>query len=265
MLLSIRSHERDRHTLGTETTGTTDAVHVGVGISGEVVVDHDVDVLDVDTAGAQVGRDEDAGVVRLEVVEHLGTAAAATVAVLSLDLPVEGSGREGGFAEHGVQFVSAVGGVNEDDHLVELDIVEDLDKLAVLLVLGERGVVLLESVKDELVLLADERDDEGILHEHGARLRGFLGEGGGKHHDLLFLRGLEEERLHLVAHVAAAGGEDLVTLVDDEVLDVRQVQERSSVAWVGLGQIEEAPGGADDDVRGLVSLQELDVVLLALT
>jgi hypothetical protein len=45
---------------------------------------------------------------------------------------------------------------NEDHALVELDVVQDVDELAVLLVLGELAGVLLEALEGELLLIVDE-------------------------------------------------------------------------------------------------------------
>ena len=42
----------------TESSRSSDSVQVGFGHLGEVEVDDDVDGLDVDTSGEQVGRDE---------------------------------------------------------------------------------------------------------------------------------------------------------------------------------------------------------------
>ena len=45
---------------------------------------------------------------------------------------------------------------NKDHALVELDVVQDVDELAVLLVLGELAGVLLEALEGELLLIVDE-------------------------------------------------------------------------------------------------------------
>merc|ERR1712137_1393294 len=53
--------EVDGHTLTTETTGTTDSVDVVLPVGGQVVVDNQGHLLDVDTTGQQVRGDEDTG------------------------------------------------------------------------------------------------------------------------------------------------------------------------------------------------------------
>lgn len=46
------------NTLTTETTATTDTMDVVLAVGGEIVVDDERDLLDVDTTGEQVGGDE---------------------------------------------------------------------------------------------------------------------------------------------------------------------------------------------------------------
>ncbi len=53
--------EVDRNTLLTETTGTTNAVDVVLKGGGEIVVDDEGDLLNVDTTSEEVGGDEDTG------------------------------------------------------------------------------------------------------------------------------------------------------------------------------------------------------------
>jgi len=48
-LVRLAGNERDRKTLGSETTGTTNAVQVRVSITWEVIVDGQVDTLDINT------------------------------------------------------------------------------------------------------------------------------------------------------------------------------------------------------------------------
>lgn len=67
-LVLFRADKRDSQTLGTETTGTTDAVEVRVGISGQIVVDGKVDTLNVDATTEDIGSNADALVELLELL-----------------------------------------------------------------------------------------------------------------------------------------------------------------------------------------------------
>lgn len=63
--------EGDGETLGTEATGTADAVEVRVRLVGHVVVDGDIDALNVDTAAEDVGGDTNTGLELLELLVTL--------------------------------------------------------------------------------------------------------------------------------------------------------------------------------------------------
>lgn len=67
-----------------ETAGASDAVEVGLRVLGEVKVDDDIDGLDVDAAGEEVGADEVAADAVSEVVED-----AVTVGLEHLSVRVE--------------------------------------------------------------------------------------------------------------------------------------------------------------------------------
>jgi hypothetical protein len=67
------AHERDGETLGSETTGTTDTVKVGIGLVGHVVVDSDVDTLNIDTTTEDVSGDTDTSLELLELLVALDT------------------------------------------------------------------------------------------------------------------------------------------------------------------------------------------------
>ena len=68
VLVLVAAHERDGQTLGAETTSTTDAVEVRIGIGREIVVDREVDALDVDTTAEDVRGHADALVEVLELL-----------------------------------------------------------------------------------------------------------------------------------------------------------------------------------------------------
>ena len=55
--LVILGDKVDGHTLASETAGTTDAVEVVLGLGGEVKVDDEGHLLDVDTTSEKVGGD----------------------------------------------------------------------------------------------------------------------------------------------------------------------------------------------------------------
>jgi hypothetical protein len=179
LLVLLRADEADCHTLGTETTGTTDTVEVAVGIGGQVVVDGQVDTLDIDTTTEDVGGDANTLLEILELLVALDT-------LLLADTGVHGDGAEGR--------------LDKDDDLVVLQLVKKVVEFAVLLGLSKLDIVLLETVKSEfrlflLNVLA------GVAHEFPADRKNFLRKGGGEHHDLLLGGCDTEDFLHIAAHV----------------------------------------------------------------
>lgn len=67
------AHEGDGETLGTETTGTTDTVQVGIGLGGQIVVDGKVNALNIDTTSEDIGGNTDTLVEFLELLVAFDT------------------------------------------------------------------------------------------------------------------------------------------------------------------------------------------------
>ena len=82
----------------------------------------------------------------LEVLEGL----VELDALRLLDARVDGHRGEVALLQQLVELDGALHALDEDDHLVELERVEQLVELAVLLVLGELDVVLLQAVQRQL-------------------------------------------------------------------------------------------------------------------
>ena len=86
-VLLPRRHEQDGVAGAACTAGAADAVHVGLGVVRDVVVDHVADALDVQAAGGDVGGDQD---VDLAVLQRLDGA----LTLLLRDVAVDGGGLE---------------------------------------------------------------------------------------------------------------------------------------------------------------------------
>lgn len=210
-LIFLAAHERDSKTLGTETTSTTDTMQVGAGIAGQIVVDGQVDALNIDTTSEDISGNADT---LLEILELL--VAADTIYRVSLlsirastcsnvplflaDAGVDSDGREVAFAQKLIQFVRTSSALDKDNNLVELQIIEQVVQLAVLLLLIQLDVVLLESVQSELCVLVDVMLCR-VLHELAADGLDVLSQGSGEHHHLLMRRCGTEYVLDVSAHV----------------------------------------------------------------
>jgi hypothetical protein len=113
---------------------------------------------------------------------------------------VHSSAGEVAFPQELVELSASKSGANEDNDLVELKRVKKIIELAVLLALIKLHVVLLETVKSQLLLVIDV-DLKRVLHELLANGTDLLGKSGRKHHDLLVRWCRTENRLDVVSHV----------------------------------------------------------------
>src|SRR4051812_14860791 len=132
LLVCLRAHERDRETLGTEATRTTNAVKVGVRISRKVVIDGKVNPFNVDTPTKHVGGNADSLVELLEFFITLNTIASVSYqaidyAVLSIPFllahtRVDCDRWEITFTQKLVEFRSSDCALHENDDLVKLEL-----------------------------------------------------------------------------------------------------------------------------------------------
>lgn len=116
-----------------------------------------------------------------------------------------------------VQFVRTGNRFDEDDDLVELELIQEVVKLAVLCHFFQIDVVLLQPVKSELRLVIDEDFErlgmQGLIpvgthvrvthvrHELLASDANLLGQRSAEHHDLLVVGRNSENFLDVSTHV----------------------------------------------------------------
>ena len=89
---------------------------------------------------------------------------------------------------------------DEDDHLVELKLVNQVHQFCDLIALFKADVVLAETVKCELTLVLD-KDLCRVAHELAAGQLDLSRESGCEHHHLLSMRCFLENLLDVTAHV----------------------------------------------------------------
>jgi len=111
-----------------------------------VIVDDNVDALNVDATAPNVRGDKNAMFEVLEVLVHLD-------ALLLLHRGMDRHGREVALLQQLVELDRALYRLDENDHLVELERVEQLIELTVLLVFSQLDVVLLQAVQRELAVV----------------------------------------------------------------------------------------------------------------
>ena len=222
-------NEVDGQTQVAVTTRSTDSVQVGFGILGEVEVDDDIDGLDIDTTGEQIGADQVSADAVSEIVED-------SVTGLLLHSSVTVEARVAELGDLLGQQLDSVGGVAEDDGLVDLELGEKGVQAVDLLLFLDESVVLGDTAQGELV---HEVDLVGAGHVAVGEVLDREGEGGGEEHDLAIL-GVELKEL--LDDRGELDGQQLVGLIHDEHRALAQV------GHILARQIEDTARGTNDDV-----------------
>jgi hypothetical protein len=107
-----RCCEQDRVAGASGATGAADAVDIGLGIVGDVEIDHVTDPVDVEPARRHVGGDQDIQFAALQVGD-------GPFALPLRDVAVDALGVEAARAQAFGQFHRGVARAHEDDHAVE--------------------------------------------------------------------------------------------------------------------------------------------------
>ena len=222
--------ERDRDARGARARRAADAVHVALGLVGEIEVDDVGDAVDVDAARRDVGRDEDADAAALEGVERALARALRLVAV-------DGGRGDALAVELLGDAVRAVLRAREHEDARHRRVAQDL---------SSRARLWPRSTKSTDWSTFSAVDETGVT----ATLHGVDEDLVGELLDLVGHRRREQEGLPLPRQRAARCGawldeahvEHAVGLVEDEDLDGVEVREAL------LHEIEQAAGRRDEDV-----------------
>jgi len=237
----VSGDEVNGNTLTTETTTTTDTVDVVLAVGGEIVVDDQRDLLDIDTTGQKVSGDQDTGRTRAELLHDNITLLLVHVTVHGRNGEVTGSQLVG-------EPVDLSAGVAEDDGLGDGNgLVKIGEGVELPLLLLNSDVELLDTFEGKLVLL-DENTD-GVAHELGGDLEDVLGHGGGKEDNLGRLRKELEDVVDLLGETAR---QHLIGLVEDEHLHGVGLEDAT------LDHVVNTAGGTDNDLGAV--LEGLHVV-----
>lgn len=172
----VGGDEVDGDTLTTETTTTTDTVNVVLTVGGQVVVDDQGNLLNVDTTGQQVSGNQDTRRTGTELLHD-------NITLGLLHITVHGGDSEVTSGELVGEPVDLAASVAEDDGLGDGDgLVKIGEGVELPLFLLNGNVELLDTFKGKLVLL--DEDTDGVAHELGGDLKDVLGHGSGKKDDL---------------------------------------------------------------------------------
>jgi len=153
-----------------ESSASPNAVEVGVRRSREVKVDDDVEGLNVNPAGEDVGANKVAALPLAEVMEN-------TVAIFLAHLPMNVEARETQSGNLAAQKLDSVHAVAENNALVNCNLSEESIKAVNFLVFIHIGVILGEALQGEIV---HEVDDFARRKPFGLEFLNCAREGRGK-------------------------------------------------------------------------------------
>jgi len=163
----LARYEGDGDSLGSESTGSSYSVEVLIRLVWHVEVDDNVDLFNVDSSSQQISGDHDSVLDVFEIVVDLESLLHGQVFEASATWEFLSN-------KDVVQFLSILLCFSEDDHLVELSVVEDIDQLLDLFVLFELHKVLLKTMQVELGLTLY-NELKWLLHVESTRLFGLIG------------------------------------------------------------------------------------------
>ncbi|KJL27444.1 hypothetical protein RL72_00414 [Microbacterium azadirachtae] len=240
-------HERDGDAGAARAARAAGAVQVRLVLVRDGVVDHVGDVVDVDAAGGDVGRDEHVLLAGLERGHRALALVLAHVAVHAADI-------EAAVAELVDEALRGTLGAREDDGLAAALCLQDAGDD---LVLVERVCPVHE--------MADVRLREALVGVVGADVDRVRHEAARQRHDRT-RHGRREQlgvphRRDLLEDLLDVGEEaeveHLVGLVEHDLGRVREVEQTL------VGEVDETARGADDDLRAGLELLDLALVRLA--
>lgn len=135
-----------------------------------VKVDNDIDSLNIDTSSEKVSANHDSVLTLLELLEN-------SESLFLIHASATGNTWELLLLDDVVQLLSILVCFREDDHLVEVELVENINEFLNLLVLFQLDKVLLQTVEVQFGLTFDD-EFEGLLHVKSADFLGLFSHSG---------------------------------------------------------------------------------------
>ena len=226
----VLGDEGDGVALGLGPTSAADAVNVVFVLKWEVEVDDVGHAGDVDSAGGDIGADEDTEFPFLELIE-------GALALVLGAVAVDRFGRNAGLAELFGEAARGVLHFHKDEHGEELGTFEKVQEKGELEVPGDLVDALAHGLGG-VGAIADFYEG-GLFLELTGEFFDLAGEGGGEKKSLAVVG-------HLLCQLAHGGEEShvehAICFIHDEDLEPAHVE----VALVH--EVDEAAGGRDDDI-----------------
>ncbi|OIQ77342.1 hypothetical protein GALL_409680 [mine drainage metagenome] len=227
-------HQRHGGTAGTRAAGAADAVDVIFRHVGQFEVHHLRKLVDVEAARGDVGGHQHRDAAVLELRQRLGAGRLALVAM-------DGGGRNAVLDQFFGQAVGAVLGAGEYQHLFPGVMFDQVAHQVALVALLHQVHGLFHQFRRGVA--ASDGDEARIVQQAFRQFLDLVGEGGGEQQVLALFRQHYEYFLDVAdeAHVQHAVG-----FVQHQDFDAGQVQCALSEV------VEQAAGGGDQDVQGLL-------------
>lgn len=235
--------EIDSSSLSTVTTSSTNSVDVVLLLEGQLVVDNETNLLNINTSGKQVSGDENADGSGTELLHDDVSAQLVHLTVHNRDGEI--------VIGHGLlEFLNTLLGVTVDEGLVNVQVgVEVEENVHLPLFLFNSDVVLVNTFKSKLLVL--DQNLRRVSHEVLGHAKDLWGESSGEKRNL-DITGQELENVLNLSFEAT--GQHLIGFVEHEEFKIFSLEESS------LHHVVNTAGGSDNDV-GAASLELLDVVL----
>lgn len=203
----LRQHKVDRSSFTTETTSSTDSVNVVLLLDGQLVVDDETDLLDIDTTGKKIGGDEDADSSLAELLHD-------DVTLDLVHLTVHDGDSKLVLRHRFLQFFDPLFSVTVDESLVYVKVgVEVEQDIHLPLLLLNGNVVLADTFERQL--LTFDKDLGRVTHEVLGELKNIWRQRGGEERDLNVTGKVFEDVFDLVLETAR---EHLIGLIESEEL-----------------------------------------------
>jgi len=153
----LRQHKVDGSSLSTETTSTTNPVHIVLLSHGKLVVDDEADLLDVDTTGEQVSSDQNSGGALTELLHD-------EISLRLFHVTVHATDREVLLGHGLLELLNSLLGVAVNERLHDVEVGIEVDEhLDLPLLLLDGNVVLLDTFEGEVFGL--DQNFGGVSHE----------------------------------------------------------------------------------------------------
>lgn len=228
----LRNHANG-HTGFTSSGSTADSVNICLGILGQIVVEDDVDLGDIQTTSSNIRSYQDIASARAELVERAQTRRLR-------ELAVEGDGAEAQRAEENGDSLRLDDGAAKDDARLACEFVDKVDEVGVLFHMGDEHVVL-EEGRDGLVFVGGDADADGVAEGCALQRLDLGAHGGGEEERPALARHKLEDLVDARAKVHV---EKTIGLVHDEELERAQRE-----ALCLFQMVDETARCGDNDVR----------------